>query len=64
MFLIFFFSLFFFLLLHFIIANKNTNTKMGLLDIVPAGVVTGDNVKKLFDYGMFMINASNKGLGF
>lgn len=24
---------------------------MGLLDIVPAGVVTGDNVKKLFDYG-------------
>lgn len=37
---------------------------MGLLDIVPAGVVTGDNVKKLFDYGMFMINASNKGLGF
>jgi hypothetical protein len=24
---------------------------MGLLDIVPAGVITGDNVKKLFDYG-------------
>lgn len=24
---------------------------MGLLDIVPAGVVTGDNLKKLFDYG-------------
>jgi hypothetical protein len=24
---------------------------MGLLDIVPAGVLTGDNVKKLFDYG-------------
>ncbi|KAG2198823.1 hypothetical protein INT47_000739 [Mucor saturninus] len=23
---------------------------MGLLDIVPAGVVTGDNVKKIFDY--------------
>jgi len=23
---------------------------MGLLDIVPAGVITGDNVKKLFDY--------------
>lgn len=26
---------------------------MGLLDIVPAGVITGDNVKKLFDYGKF-----------
>lgn len=28
---------------------------MGLLDIVPAGVVTGDNVKKIFDYGKFFI---------
>lgn len=27
---------------------------MGLLDIVPAGVVTGDNVKKIFDYGKFI----------
>lgn len=26
---------------------------MGLLDIIPAGVVTGDNLKKLFDYGKF-----------
>lgn len=24
---------------------------MGLLDIVPAGVVTGDNLRKLFAYG-------------
>ncbi|TFY81096.1 hypothetical protein EWM64_g2919 [Hericium alpestre] len=23
---------------------------MGILDIVPAGVLTGDNVRKLFDY--------------
>jgi hypothetical protein len=29
--------------------NKNIN--MGLLDIVPAGVVTGDNLRKLFAYG-------------
>lgn len=29
---------------------------MGLLDIVPAGVITGDNVKKLFDYGMLNYN--------
>lgn len=28
---------------------------MGLLDIVPAGVVTGDNVKKIFDYGKFLL---------
>lgn len=25
---------------------------MGLLDIVPAGVVTGDNLRKLFSYGI------------
>lgn len=25
---------------------------MGLLDIVPAGVITGDNVRKLLNYGM------------
>lgn len=31
---------------------------MGLLDIVPAGVLTGDNVKKLFDYGKFITYAS------
>lgn len=24
---------------------------MGVLDIVPAGVVTGDNLRKLFQYG-------------
>lgn len=24
---------------------------MGLLDVVPAGVVTGDNLRKLFEYG-------------
>jgi len=23
---------------------------MGILDIVPAGVITGDNVRKLFEY--------------
>ena len=27
---------------------------MGLLDIVPAGVVTGDNLLKLFNYGMHL----------
>ncbi|KAI8378534.1 fructose-bisphosphate aldolase, class II [Blakeslea trispora] len=35
---------------------------MGLLDIVPAGVVTGDNLKKLFDYAQenkFAIPAIN-----
>ncbi|KAI9354711.1 fructose-bisphosphate aldolase, class II [Pilaira anomala] len=35
---------------------------MGLLDIVPAGVVTGDNVKKVFDYAQkhkFAIPAIN-----
>ncbi|KAI9506672.1 Fructose-bisphosphate aldolase 1 [Coemansia spiralis] len=35
---------------------------MGLLDIVPAGVITGDNVKKLFDYAQehkFAIPAIN-----
>jgi hypothetical protein len=26
---------------------------MGLLDIVPAGVITGDDVRKLFNYGKF-----------
>lgn len=25
---------------------------MGILDIVPPGVITGDNVRKLFAYGM------------
>lgn len=29
---------------------------MGLLDIVPTGVITGDNVKKLFDYGKFLLS--------
>lgn len=28
-------------------------TTMGLLDIVPAGVVTGDNLRKLFNYGIY-----------
>ncbi|KAJ2802869.1 Fructose-bisphosphate aldolase 1 [Coemansia guatemalensis] len=35
---------------------------MGLLDIVPTGVITGDNVKKLFDYAQehkFAIPAIN-----
>lgn len=27
------------------------STNMGLLDIVPAGVVTGDNLRKLMNYG-------------
>lgn len=26
---------------------------MGLLDIVPAGVVTGDNLRKLLQYGIY-----------
>lgn len=29
---------------------------MGLLDIVPAGVVTGDNLRKLFAYGKLCPN--------
>lgn len=33
--------------LFFSFFNKN----MGILDIVPAGVVTGDNLRKLFAYG-------------
>lgn len=39
-----------FSLLSSLLSLKST---MGLLDIVPAGVVTGDNLRKLLQYGMY-----------
>lgn len=45
---------FVFLFLYIFYQITNLYTKMGLLDIVPAGVITGDNVKKLFDYGAYL----------
>ncbi|KAH8084295.1 fructose-bisphosphate aldolase [Cristinia sonorae] len=30
--------------------SPSSNSNMGILDIVPAGVLTGDNVRKLFEY--------------
>jgi hypothetical protein len=34
---------------------------MGILDIVPAGVVVGDDLRKLFEYGKWGLGISGMG---